>query len=170
MLWTSSFCFLVALEAPNGTRVAFISALVGLYATGCLPTNCQITHRVIAKVFLKKQKNSVLQSKQEPRAVLLDELAGERHEAVCSRYHMCMLPGSVPIAVVTWSTGGEDCVLLHVPMISLAAGGAPTESLPKRIKELPLPSTQPPIALNVGVIAIVCMPLLCAIFLISKIF
>uniref|UniRef100_A0A5K3F1F8 Nuclear pore complex protein Nup214 n=1 Tax=Mesocestoides corti TaxID=53468 RepID=A0A5K3F1F8_MESCO len=117
ILWSSTYCFLLALESADpgrGTCLTFLCAL----------------------------------PKVEPRLTQLEDFAGAG--APPFQYNMRLLPNSGSVVAITWSAGGEDCLLLDVPAVSTAAGSPPVESLPKVIKELPLPSDRPPVALDIG--------------------
>ncbi|KAL7057001.1 hypothetical protein AAHC03_018951 [Spirometra sp. Aus1] len=123
MLWSSSYCFLVALEGQtpqHGTRVAFVSALPKCEPRGALVED-------LAGAF----ESTAIQPFQ---------------------YHMRLWPNSGSVVAATWSSGGETCVLLDVPALSTGAGGPPPDSLPKLLTEIVLPSTRAPIALAMSVV------------------
>ncbi|BHF80291.1 hypothetical protein SprV_0702341500 [Sparganum proliferum] len=123
MLWSSSYCFLVALEGPtpqHGTRVAFVSAL-----PKCEPRGALV----------------------EDLAGACESTAIQPFQ-----YHMRLWPNSGSLVAATWSSGGETCVLLDVPALSTGGGGPPPDSLPKLLTEMVLPSTRAPIALAMSVV------------------
>ncbi|BHF80337.1 hypothetical protein SprV_0702346200 [Sparganum proliferum] len=123
MLWSSSYCFLVALEGPtpqHGTRVAFVSA-----QPKCEPRGALV----------------------EDLAGACESTAIQPFQ-----YHMRLWPNSGSLVAATWSSGGETCVLLDVPALSTGGGGPPPDSLPKLLTEMVLPSTRAPIALAMSVV------------------
>uniref|UniRef100_A0A0X3NWR8 Nuclear pore complex protein Nup214 n=1 Tax=Schistocephalus solidus TaxID=70667 RepID=A0A0X3NWR8_SCHSO len=123
MLWSSSYCFLVAIEGPTpaqGTTVAFISALPKTEPRGALV---------------------------ESLTGACDSTAVQPFQ-----YHMRLWPNSGSLVAATWSSGGETCILLDVPALTSTGGGPPPDSLPKLLTEMVLPSTRAPIALAMSVV------------------
>ncbi|VDL91805.1 unnamed protein product [Schistocephalus solidus] len=123
MLWSSSYCFLVAIEGPTpqqGTTVAFISALPKTEPRGALV---------------------------ESLTGACDSTAVQPFQ-----YHMRLWPNSGSLVAATWSSGGETCILLDVPALTSTGGGPQPDSLPKLLTEMVLPSTRAPIALAMSVV------------------